>query len=145
MAGKAFRDCTVPRGFRNEKGPKFTQLDRQVFTNETATFIEAYCALVFSGAFGVGNSLLWTNHPKGDASEGLPSVFINNTMLRFNASLHYTHHNICPLAPGASFPGMYPILIVGSGTPAISKKFSVLNICCHFLFLNESTKGNKRK
>ena len=125
--------------------PKFSQLDRQVFTNETATFIEAYCALVFTGAFGVGNSLLWTNHPKGDASESLPSDFITNTMLRFNASLHYTHYNICLTdlpdsgVFGDSFPGMYPIL------SAISKKFSMLTICRHFLFLNESRKVNGRK
>ena len=83
-----------------------------MFTNETATFIEAYCALVLTGALGVGNSLLWTNHPKDDSSDGPPSDFINNTMLRFNASLHYTHHDIClaDLPPGV-FDGNFP------GTP----------------------------
>ena len=81
-----------------------SHLDRQVFTNETATFIEAYCALVFTGALGVGSSLLWTNHPKGDASEGVTSDFIENIMLRFNASLHYTHHNICDF--DGDFPGI---------------------------------------
>ena len=92
-------------------------MTRQVFSNETASFIEAYCLLVSTGALGGINGnrtrLLWTNRPNGDTSdESEGSELIDNIMVRFNESLHYTHHDIClegdepPLISNfSSFPG----------------------------------------